>query len=166
MKFCPQCANVLKQADVDGAQHLQCINVDCDFVQWNNPVPVVMAFVKYQNKIIIAHHSLWPVEAYSFITGYLDEFEKPEQAVLREVKEELGLDGVLGRFLGHHMYLEKNQLIIAYEVAASGIVHLNHELDDYRLLSAKEIVHYDFGSLAIPREVVQQWAHDPSFSKY
>ncbi len=159
MKFCPQCASVLKQGNVDGAQHLHCVNMACDFVQWNNPVPVVMALVQYQNKFIIAHNSLWSAEVYSFITGYLEQLEKPEQAVLREVKEELGLRGVLGRFLGHHMYLEKNQLIIAYEVLASGIIHLNHELDDYRLLSADEFIRYDFGPLYISRDVVQEWVN-------
>jgi len=157
MKFCPQCGSALKKCEIDDAIRMQCIRDNCSFVQWNNPVPVVMALVEYKKKFILAHNVLWPKGLYSFITGYLDQFEKPERAVLREVKEELGLDGVVGRFLGHHLFREKNQLIIAYEVRATGDIQLNHELDKTLLLSNDEFCGYDFGPLYITRDVAQQW---------
>ncbi len=157
MKFCPDCGGTLTKAEVDGVSRVQCARDHCQFVQWSNPVPVVMALVQYKNKFVIAHNTLWPKGLYSFITGYLDQFEKPEQAVLREVREELNLDGTLGRFLGHHMFLDKNQLIIAYEVFAIGELKLNHELDEYLMLSHDEFSRYDFNPLYISQDVVNQW---------
>lgn len=40
-------------------------------------------------------------------------------------------------FLGHYMFKEANQLIIAFHVVAKGAVSLNEELSGYKLVSKK-----------------------------
>jgi len=58
--------------------------------------------------------------------------------VLREVKEELGLDGVAATLIGVYPYPRKNQVLIGYHVAASGVIRLNEELDDYRRIAPEQ----------------------------
>ena len=70
-------------------------------MHWDNPVPVVAALIEYQGKIVLARNSQWPEGVLSLITGYLERNETPEEAVVREVKEELGLDGRVQELLGN-----------------------------------------------------------------
>ena len=58
---------------------------------------VVTGIVKYKNKILILKKSPddWNYpNKWSFCSGYVKEFESAENSVLREIKEETGLDSI------------------------------------------------------------------------
>ena len=113
--------------------------------------------VEYEGNYVIANNAKWPKGIYSLITGYLEENETPEKAILREVSEELGLEGEIKRYIGHYSFFKKNQLILCFEVAAWGRLILNHELVDKKLLSHKELSEYDFRPLSITEQIIQDW---------
>lgn len=157
MKFCPECGNVLHAKLVDHAQRLVCTQASCHFVHWNNPTPVIAALVEYDGKYIIARNVRWPKHLYSVISGYLEARETPEQAVLREVKEELDLSGNVVRHIGNYAFPEKNQIILCYEVQAMGTLTTNHELAEVKLLLPEELANYDFGPLYITGNILEDW---------
>lgn len=157
VKYCPQCAGELQQKNIDGVARLACTNASCRFVFWNNPVPVVAALVRLDEKYIIARNAQWPAGLYSVITGYLESGESPEQAVLREVHEELGLSGIAVTHIGNYSFYKKNQIILAYEVVATGEISANDELAAIKQLSPGELLEYDFGPLLVTRRIVQDW---------
>ena len=157
MKFCPECGSSLTSKQVDDQQRTYCPQPDCDFTLWDNPVPVVAAIVNYQDKILLAQNSAWPAGRYSFITGYLERLEHPEAAILREVKEELGLDAELDKFVGHFMFKENNQLLLVYSVVAQGTIELNHELNDYKLFSIDELPDYLFSYPEFSQAVILKY---------
>lgn len=157
MKFCPQCGNELQSIEVDGKSRLACVDKQCGYVYWNNPVPVVAALINYDGSYLIARNARWPEGIYSVITGYLEENETPEQAVVREVQEELGLTARSNQFIGHYSFFKKNQLILCYEVVAAGELVLNHELTDVKRLSREELMAYDFSPLYITQQIIRDW---------
>ncbi len=157
MKFCPACGNSLISKLVDDTNRLACKNETCGYIFWNNPVPVVAALVFCADRYVIARNAAWPKSIYSLITGYLEQGENPDKAVLREVKEELGLDGHIHRFFGNYIFSEKNQLIIAYEVHATGDLKLNHELAEIKHLAPDELLQYDFHPLYITEKIIRDW---------
>ena len=157
MKFCPICAGALQNKEIDASQRLICSNQNCGYVYWNNPVPVVAALVEYQGAYIVARNVQWPKHIYSVISGYLEAGESPEQAVLREVNEELGLTGEIVQLIGNYAFTKKNQIMLAYEVTASGVITKNHELADIKLLSRDELINYDFGPLLITKNLLEDW---------
>lgn len=126
-------------------------------MHWDNPIPVVAALVLYQGHYVIARHAGWPTGLFSLITGYLERNEAPEQAVVREVLEELGVTGQVTRHIGNYAFIEKNQLILAYEVVASGTLAVNHELVELRHLLLAELAEYDFGPLSLTQAIVKDW---------
>lgn len=158
MKYCPKCGNRVKKQVIDGESRLVCLNSDCSYVHWNNPVPVVAALVEHDGKYILARNTKWPAGIYSFITGYLEYGEEVESAVLREVSEELGLEGEIVHYLGHYMFKEKNQLIMAFEVSAKGNLETNEELAEVKYVSKSELLAYDFHPLYITEKVVKKWS--------
>ena len=114
--YCPHCASPMKERLINAVPHLACGASSCDFVWWNNPVPVIAAIVQWGDRIVLARNASWPVGMYSMITGFLDSGEHPEQALVRETKEELGLKVVRQRFLGHYSFPASNQILMAYWV--------------------------------------------------
>ena len=158
MKFCPECGNPVQVKHIDGADRFICSNNQCNYVHWNNPVPVVAALVKLNSKYIIARNAQWPKGIFSLITGYLEAGEDVESAVLREVNEELGLEGVIVQYLGHYTFREKNQIILAFEVAATGEIQTNHELAEIKQLSVEELLNYDFQPLYITEQIINAWS--------
>lgn len=157
MEYCPECASPLKLKRIDGVERMACAAPECRFVHWDNPVPVVAALVQYRGKIVLARNSRWPEDTFSLVTGYLERGESPEQAVLREVKEELGLDGKVKGFIGCYSFIEKNQVVLAHWVAAAGSLKTGSEISEVKLLSRKELERWQFGHLALTSAIVKQW---------
>src|SRR5687768_16371876 len=89
--YCPVCADVLSEKEIEGKTRLICHSDGCGFIFWNNPTPVVAIVVEMEQGIVIAHNARWPQGNYSVITGFLESNESPESAAIRELKEELGL---------------------------------------------------------------------------
>lgn len=157
MKYCPMCATPLARRSLDDIERLACSAPHCQFVHWDNPVPVVAALVLYGDQVILARNAQWPGPIFSLITGYLERDEIPEQAVLRELHEELGLQGQIKTFIGHYSAFKKNQLILAYCVQAQGEIKLGKEIAEVRLLTNMELGRYDFGDLPITAQIVSDF---------
>lgn len=80
----------------------------------------------------------------------------------REVKEELGLDGKVKKFIGCYLLIEKNQVILAHWVVATGNLTTGSELFEVKLLSRKELGSWQFGRLALTSEIVREWLEQTS----
>lgn len=127
MKYCPQCASELSENLLD--QHIRLVcTASCGFIHWNNPTPVVAAIIEHQDKVLLARNAAWPEGWFALVTGFLEQNESPEEAVLREVEEEVGLVGEVESFVGHYNFTEQNQLLIVYHVRAEGDVRLGDEI--------------------------------------
>jgi len=147
----------LSTGKVEGEERIICSSPGCDYICWNNPVPVVAALVSLDGNYIIARNRAWPTGIFSVITGYLEQGEDPETAVIREVAEELGVRGSIRRFIGNYTFKEKNQVLLCYEVQATGAIATNHELAEIRTLSREELSAYDFHPLYITEKLIQDW---------
>lgn len=133
-KFCPLCAAPLIERTVQSEVRSVCSAL-CGFVHYDNPTPVVAAVVEHDGMVVLAHNRAWPETLKSFyglITGFLESAESPEQCAIREVKEELDLDGTAATLIGVYPFEQMNQVIIAYHVPTNGTITLNDELDDFR----------------------------------
>jgi len=146
MKYCPLCANVLTTKEKESKTYLACPDTACDFVHWNNPVPVVAAIIEFNNKVLLAHNVSWPEKMFGLVSGFLDEKEAPDQAVQREIKEELNLDTQEVNLVGVYPFEQLNQVIIAYHAKCTGEVTLNEELDRYKLIEKSKLKAWNFGT--------------------
>lgn len=156
-RYCPLCASGLSENHLDGQTRLRCTDPECSYVWWDNPVPVLAAIVEHEGKIILAHNRSWPEDTYSVITGFLEKGEEPQQAVLREVNEELGLQGEVVDFIGVYVFRQMNQLILAYYVRATGNVILNHELTSIKRIEKNKLKGWSFGTGPAVKDWVEKY---------
>ncbi len=131
-RYCPSCRTELVTVERGGKPRLVCPS--CDFVHWRNPVPVVAAVVERDGHVILVHSIGRPPTWFGLVAGFLEQSEHPEQGVLREVDEELGIEARLNGLIGIYPFERLNQLIFAYHVVGGpGAITLDAtELDAYR----------------------------------
>ena len=87
-KFCGKCGSK-NQHKVD-ERALVCPN--CNTVVYPKISPAIIVAILSNGKILLARNSNFAGNWYSLIAGYVDVGETLEETVVREVKEEVGLD--------------------------------------------------------------------------
>lgn len=145
-RFCPQCGQPLQIADIDGQSRPRCAAVGCGYVHWDNPTPVVAAIVEVDGTVILARNRAWPETMFGLITGFLERGETPDAAILREVREELGLDAAAAHFIGYYPFFEMNQLILAFHVPAQGEIFLSDELAAIKRVPVERLKPWTIGT--------------------
>lgn len=130
-QFCPVCTATLAH---NAENYLACSGPDCRFVHYENPTPVVGAIVEHEDDhLVLVQNVGWPPTWYALVTGFLEKHEHPDEAVLREVEEEIGLKGKIVEFRGHYTFKRMNQIIMIYHVKVEGEVRINPtEIADYK----------------------------------
>lgn len=146
MKYCPLCGKGLVSRETDGRQRLACPTEECSYVFWDNPAPVVAAIVELDHSVVLVRNRLWPEKMFGLVTGFLERGETPETAAIREVREELGLDGTIAGFIGYYSFFEMNQLILAFHVIAQGTPVIGEELAEVRYVSPDRLKPWPFGT--------------------
>ncbi|MBI2650333.1 NUDIX hydrolase [Candidatus Woesearchaeota archaeon] len=111
---------------------------------------IVTAIVKNKGKVLILKKSpkdyTYP-NKWSFCSGYVKEFESAEDSVLREIKEETGLDAKIAKkgklFQKNDKNNGKSWVIMPFlcEVKSRNI-KLDHENAEFRWVSHKDIKKY------------------------
>lgn len=155
MKYCPDCAAELEDGLIDQQIRKQC-SAGCGFTHWNNPIPVVAAIVEYDNQVLLARNSAWPEGWFALITGFLEQGETPEAAILRELEEELGLSGSIEGFVGNYPFFEQNQLLVVYHLRAFGEISLGKEIAEVKLQPASEVKPWRMGTGPALRDWLQR----------
>jgi NADH pyrophosphatase NudC (nudix superfamily) len=115
-------------------------------VHYDNPTPVVVAIVELPTGVVLARGRGWPEKVFAPITGFLETSEDPREAVVREVKEELGLDAELVGLVGVYPFAAQNQVLIAYHLRAAGEIHLNEELEAFKVIPTERLRGWPFAT--------------------
>lgn len=146
MNYCPKCGLELIQANIDGVERLKCAGEKCDYIFWNNPIPTVAGVVEYQDAVVLVRQKGWPEKWHGLVTGFLEKGETPEQGMLRELGEELGLQGEIVHFIGVYSFFELNQLILAYHLKAWGEIRIGDELEGFKLIPPEQLRPWPLGT--------------------
>jgi 8-oxo-dGTP diphosphatase len=111
-------------------------------------IPVCAAIIYKDNKILIAqrqggdHHEY----KWEFPGGKINEGESPEECIIREIKEELGVEIFVKNLFDviHQKYDNRNIILIVYEcIILSGDPRAN-ECNDFKWVDVKDMKAFDF----------------------
>lgn len=151
--FCPLCQTKLVLSEHGGKERPSCPKEGCSFVHWDNPIPVVAAIVEHEGDVLLVQNRGWPASWFGLVSGFLERNETPENGMLREIKEELDLDGNIVSLIGVFPFSVMNQVIISYHVLATGTVKLSEELVSIRRIPPEKLRPWPMGT----GEAVQAW---------
>jgi NADH pyrophosphatase NudC (nudix superfamily) len=145
-RHCLHCGAALASRETADGARLACPDPRCGFVFYDNPTPVVAAIVEHEGGVLLVAQHDWPETWFGLVTGFLERGETPEEGVLREVKEELGLRGEVASLVGVYAFQQRNELIVAYHVRAEGEVTLGEELRGFKRVPIEKLRPWDFGT--------------------
>jgi len=115
-QFCGVCG--APTARVEGERAMKCA---CGHVFYPRIAPAMMVLVKRGPSILLARNALVPAGGrMSALAGFLDPGESVEDAVHREVREEVGLDVKDLRYFGSQSWPFPGSLMIAFTAEYAG----------------------------------------------
>jgi NADH pyrophosphatase NudC (nudix superfamily) len=90
-RYCPRCRNELTTRTRGDRPRRVCPDAECGFVHWDNPVPVAAAIVERDDGVVLVRSRGAPPTWFGLVAGYIEPGERPIEAAIREVREEIGL---------------------------------------------------------------------------
>ena len=166
-RFCGRCG---------GATHLnqgghirQCSQVQCGATHYPRTDPAIIVLVQREDHALFGRKPEWPPNRYSTIAGFVEPGESAEQAVVREVEEETGIDVTAVRYHSSQPWPFPGSLMLGYHAqAGSERISLNdQELEDAIWLSREALAsRIEQGlfvpppSISISYRLIEDWFDD------
>lgn len=118
-RFCPRCGAALAVGPIAGRARAHC--AACGFVAFHNPAPVGLAVVERDGRLVLIRRREPPLAGYwAPPGGYVELGESVPEAVVREVREECGLEVALEELAGVFSHPEVSVVLVAYRARATG----------------------------------------------
>jgi len=111
-------------------------------------VPVVAAIVEHDGHVVLVRSIGRPPGWFGLVAGFLEQAEHPDDAVVREIDEEVGLSPLRCTFLGSYAFARLNQIIFVYHAEVPNLdVRLGvDELDAFRIVPISELKPWSQGT--------------------
>lgn len=139
-RYCGRCGSPSRPARA-GHQRV-CTDAACGAVEFPRTDPAVIVLVTDGDSCLLGNKHGWPENRYSTIAGFVEPGETIEQAVLREVKEETGVDACGLEYHSSQPWPFPGSIMLGFfATAAGGEIALNDgELRDARWFSREEVL--------------------------
>jgi len=158
--WCPWCGHHLVERNIYDANRMACPN--CDFIYFPRPNVVVIVLVVHDGKLLLGRRKMEPGRGkWSFVSGYVNIYERVEAAAVREVKEETGLDVELDGLIGLYDEIASGLVMAAYVAhVTSACVALSkqaHEIGDLAFFSPADLPELAFAG---DRKIISDWQNN------
>ena len=110
IKFCSHCGGELIPSENDYGRKCP----DCGAVFYAPISPAVITAVERDGKLLLAHNTAWPEERYSIIAGFVEPGERLEDAVRREIREEVSIEVKNLKYFGSQTWPFPNSLMLGF----------------------------------------------------
>mgnify|MGYP002624744227 CR=1 FL=1 len=136
-QYCGQCGAATEQTAGEWAK--SCIQ--CGLMNYPRLSPAVIMRIPHGDRLLLTHSPHHPEGFYTVPAGFVEPGETLEEAVVREIREEVGLAVKNIQYFGSQPWPFPHQLMIAFtaEYASGEVVVDNEEIVEAIWCSADEI---------------------------
>ena len=132
-RFCPLCGHTLEDRSFEGKMRRTC--AACGFIQFPDPKVAVVALIEQNGCVLLIRRGVEPARGlWALPGGYMDADELPAAALHREVREETGLDVVIGNLLEIFPMVNRGGaslgIVLAFDARPHGEISVLTENDD------------------------------------
>lgn len=135
--YCGSCGGETKSGEAGYVR----ICRDCDRRHFPRTDPAIMALIEHDGRILLARQPRFPPKMYSILAGFVEPGESLEQAVHREVFEEVGLDVKNVRYVRSQSWPFPSSLMLGFVMTATSDAYEldGDELEEARWASREEL---------------------------
>lgn len=121
---------------------LRCSNEQCAQEFFPRLDPAIIVLVSDGERALLGRQAEWPAGRYSTLAGFVEPGESLEDAVVREVFEETGVQVRDARYQSSQPWPFPSSLMLGFNASAErgSVVRLNGELEDARWFTPDEIL--------------------------
>ena len=138
-KFCPNCGDSIELVQFEDKARIQCNSCQSHF--YFDPKVSSVCAVIHKGKVLLIKRGNEPgYGLWSLPGGYVDRFEMVENAVIREVHEELGINLKSLVLIGVYSNIDSPVIVIAFcSFGFEGQITNNNEVLDYDFFSPEAL---------------------------
>ena len=135
--YCPRCG--AGSADVEFPRSLRCAR--CGYAVFFNPKPVGCAIAREPDgRVWLARRGFEPRRGrWSMPGGFVDLGETVQEAIARELDEELGVRADVGGLVGVYSYPDERHVVIVFEARLCGTPRVSEEALEVHAFAPDEI---------------------------
>ena len=150
--FCGHCGKPTRSIAAGHAR--TCINDECETRQvFPRMDPAIIVLVHDEDRCLLGRQASWPKGRYSCLAGFVEAGESLEQAVIREVAEESGVQAVNPQYHSSQPWPFPQSLMLGFTAQALGkeIRLHDRELEDAKWFTREDIREgLRSGSISLP----------------
>ena len=165
-RFCPRCGGGLVSSG--GGYVLTCES--CRRQQFPRTDPAVIMLVTDGERALLGRQASWPAGRFSTLAGFVDPGESLEQAVAREVMEEVGVEVSDVAYFGNQPWPFPSSLMVGFfaQAVTTDISVDGDEIESARWFTREEMrTEAEAGTLVLPggisisRSIIEAWYGAP-----
>ena len=127
INFCQRCGHLLSEKRIEDIPRPYCAS--CGFIVFLDPTVAALVLASSGDKLVLVRRAIRPeIGRWSFPSGFVNRGEGVEEAAVREVKEETGLEVRLDGLVGVYSSRDDPIVLAVYAATAiGGTLHPGHE---------------------------------------
>ena len=144
VRYCQRCGHDLARKTIEGKKRAYC--GQCGLIVFLDPKVAAAVLVKITGSLVLVRRGIEPAMGrWSFPSGYVDRGESVEDAAVREVKEETGLDVRLTGLVGLYSRAESPVVLAVYSAEVQGgKMRAGHDAEEVGLFDPADLPYLPF----------------------
>jgi len=153
-RFCPRCGAPSERVDSERAT--KCPR--CALTLYPRISPAIIVLVRRGDEALLARNARFPGAFYSTLAGFSEIGESLEETLVREVKEEVGVDVGNVRYFGSQPWPFPDSLMVGFNAEwKSGEIRVGEEIADAKFFKRDEPLPMLPPKVSIARRLIDAW---------